>query len=58
MENALFTDSQASGNRQSPLFKELRDLTRKVRGAAPLLKEALLTIESKIEIAFLYGLPM
>jgi len=46
---------QISANRQSPLFKELSDLTRKVMGAAALLKEALLPIEQKIEVAFLYG---
>ena len=46
---------QISANRQSPLFKELSDLTRKVLGAAALLTEALLPIERKIEIAFLYG---
>ena len=46
---------QISANRQSPLFKELSDLTRKVMGAAALLTEALLPIERKIEIAFLYG---
>ena len=46
---------QISANRQSPLFKELSDLTRKVMGAAALLTEALLPTERKIEIAFLYG---
>lgn len=46
---------QISANRQSPLFKELSDLTCKVMGAAALLKEALLPIEQKIEVAFLYG---
>jgi predicted nucleotidyltransferase len=46
---------QISANRQSPLFKELSDLTRKVMGAAALLTEALLPIEQKIEVAFLYG---
>ena len=46
---------QISANRQSPLFKELSDLTRKVMGAAALLTEALIPIERKIEIAFLYG---
>lgn len=46
---------QISANRQSPLFKELSDLTRKVMGAAALLTEALLPIERKIEVAFLYG---
>lgn len=46
---------QISANRQSPLFKELCDLTRKVMGAAALLTEALLPIEQKIEVAFLYG---
>ena len=46
---------QISANRQSPLFKELSNLTRKVMGAAALLTEALLPIERKIEIAFLYG---
>jgi predicted nucleotidyltransferase len=46
---------QISANRQSPLFKELSDLTRKVMGAAALLKEALRPIEQKIEVAFLYG---
>lgn len=46
---------QISANRQSPLFKELSDLTRKVTGAAALLTEALLPIERKIEVAFLYG---
>jgi len=46
---------QISANRQSPLFKELSDLTRKVMGAAALLTEALRPIEQKIEVAFLYG---
>ena len=46
---------QISANRQSPLFKELSDLTRKVMGAAALLTEALLPIAQKIEIALLYG---
>ena len=46
---------QISANRQSPLFKELSDLTRKVMGAAARLTEALLPIEQKIEVAFLYG---
>jgi len=44
---------QISANRQSPLFKELSDLTRKVMGAAALLTEALLPIKRKIEVAFL-----
>jgi len=46
---------QISANCQSPLFKELSDLTRKVMGAAALLTEALLPIKRKIEVAFLYG---
>ena len=46
---------QISANRQSPLFKELSNLTRKVMGAAALLTEALRPIEQKIEVAFLYG---
>ena len=46
---------QISANRQSPLFKELRDLTRKVMGVAPMIQEALLPIENKIDIAFVYG---
>jgi predicted nucleotidyltransferase len=46
---------QISANRQSPLFKELSDLTRKVMGAAALITEALLPAERKIEVAFLYG---
>jgi predicted nucleotidyltransferase len=46
---------QISANRQSPLFKELSDLTRKVMGVAALLTEALRPIEQKIEVAFLYG---
>ena len=46
---------QISANRQSPLFKELSDLTRKVMGAAALLTEALLPIKRNIEVAFLYG---
>jgi predicted nucleotidyltransferase len=46
---------QISANRQSLLFKELSDLTRKVMGAAALLTEALRPIEQKIEVAFLYG---
>ena len=46
---------QISANRQSPLFKELRDLTLKVMGVAPLLQEALLPIENKIEVALIYG---
>jgi len=46
---------QISANRQSPLFKELRELTSKVMGVAPMLQEALLPIENKIEIALIYG---
>ena len=46
---------QISANRQSPLFKELSNLTRKVMGAAALLTEALRPIEQKIEVAFIYG---
>jgi predicted nucleotidyltransferase len=46
---------QISANLQSPLFKELSDLTRKVMGAAALITEALLPIKRKIEVAFLYG---
>lgn len=46
---------QISANRQSPLFKELSNLTRKVMGAAALLKEALLPFEQKIAVALLYG---
>ena len=46
---------QISANRQSPLFKELSNLTRKVMGAAALLKEALLPFEQKIEVALLSG---
>ena len=46
---------QISANRQSPLFKELSVLTRKVMGAAALITEALRPIEQKIEVAFLYG---
>jgi predicted nucleotidyltransferase len=46
---------QISANRQSLLFKELSDLTRKVMGAAALITEALRPIEQKIEVAFLYG---
>jgi len=46
---------QISANLQSPLFKELSDLTRKVMGAAALITEALRQIEQKIEVAFLYG---
>ncbi len=46
---------QISANRQSPLFKELSNLTRKVMGASALLTEALLPFEQKIEVALLYG---
>ena len=46
---------QISANLQSPLFKELSDLTRKVMGADALITEALRPIEQKIEVAFLYG---
>jgi len=46
---------QISANRQSLLFKELSDLTRKIMGAAALLTDALRPIERKIEVAFLYG---
>jgi predicted nucleotidyltransferase len=46
---------QISANLQSPLFKELSDLTRKVMGAVALITEALRPIEQKIEVAFLYG---
>jgi len=46
---------QISANRQSPLFRELRDLTRKLMGASALITEALRPFEQKIEVALLYG---
>jgi predicted nucleotidyltransferase len=42
-------------NAASPVFQELVGLTRKTMGAQPLLKEALEPLQSKIELAFIYG---
>ena len=42
-------------NTESPVYEELAGLTRKTLGAQPLLQEALAPIESKLELAFIYG---
>ena len=42
-------------NTESPVYEELAGLTRKILGAQPLLQEALAPIESKLELAFIYG---
>jgi len=46
---------QISANCDTPVFKELFELTRKVLGAAPLIQQALQPIASKIDIALIYG---
>jgi predicted nucleotidyltransferase len=42
-------------NAESPVFGELVGLTRKTMGAQPLLREALAPLQSRIELAFIYG---
>jgi predicted nucleotidyltransferase len=42
-------------NPQSPVYAELVALTRKTLGAAPLLREALQPIATRLETAFIYG---
>lgn len=42
-------------NAASPVFQELVGLTRKTMGAQPLLKDALAPLQSKVELAFIYG---
>ena len=42
-------------NAASPIFQELVGLTRKTLGAQPLLKDALEPLQSKVELAFIYG---
>ena len=44
-----------SANRQSLVFDEIRQLTRKTMGAEPLLREALRPLSDKIELAIIYG---
>jgi predicted nucleotidyltransferase len=46
---------QISANKKSPVFNELRALTQKVLGVAPILQEALSPLAKKIELALLYG---
>jgi predicted nucleotidyltransferase len=42
-------------NAESPVYGELVALTRKTLGAEPMLREALAPLESKLEVAFIYG---
>jgi len=42
-------------NCNHPLFSEIRNLTVKTSGIVPLLREALLPVESKITCAFIFG---
>lgn len=44
-----------SANRQSPVFEELYQLTRKAMGAEPLLREALRPLSDKMACALIYG---
>lgn len=44
-----------SANRQSPIYEELYQLTRKTMGAEPMLREALRPLAEKIELALIYG---
>jgi len=44
-----------SANRQSLVFEELFQLTRKTMGAEPLLKEALRPLSDQIQLALIYG---
>ena len=46
---------QIQANPQSPIFNEIVAITRKVLGVVPLLQEALTPLESKLDIAILYG---
>jgi len=42
-------------NQQSPVFRELVDLTRKTLGAEPLLREALSTLVPDLQAAWIFG---
>ena len=42
-------------NAQSPIFRELVDLTRKTLGVEPLLREALLGLKPNLQAAWVYG---
>jgi len=42
-------------NPKSPIFEELRSIVRKTFGVADVLREALLPLEDRIEVAFVYG---
>jgi predicted nucleotidyltransferase len=42
-------------NREGPLFSEIRGIVLKTFGLADVLRQALLPITSKIDIAFIYG---
>ena len=42
-------------NPQCPVFAELAGLLRKTAGLADVLREALMTLGSKVELAFVYG---
>lgn len=42
-------------NAQSPVFRELVDLTRKTLGVEPLLREALLGLTPNLQAAWVYG---
>jgi predicted nucleotidyltransferase len=42
-------------NAASPIFDELRSIVRKTFGIADVLREALSTLEDRIEVAFVYG---
>jgi predicted nucleotidyltransferase len=44
-----------SANCDTSVFNELQDLTRKVLGAEPLIRQALEPITKKIDVALLYG---
>lgn len=44
-----------SANCDTPVFNELHDLTHKVLGAEPLIRQALQPITKKIDMALLYG---
>lgn len=42
-------------NRSSPIFGELASILRKTSGLADVLKDALTTVNDKVELAFVYG---
>jgi predicted nucleotidyltransferase len=42
-------------NKQSPVYEELAALTRKTLGPQPVLQEVLAPIESRLDLAFIYG---